>query len=86
MSKSQKGKRASKNIAIKQLKTYINKKFEECPQVLREKLFIELEKWGHDMGENGLLFLEALYSAENTQETQMIIALNKGIKRIKGEQ
>lgn len=86
MSKSRKGKKASKKLAIEQLKALINKKFEECPQDLRKKLFLDLEKWGQELGENGELFRLALYSAENTQETQMLIALDEGLKRIRGEQ
>ena len=86
MSKSQKGKKASKNLAIKQMIKNINEKFSECPSKDRKKLFLELKEWGESLGENGEIFLEALYQAESTQEAQLEIALEKGLKRIRGEQ
>ena len=86
MSKSKKGKKASKNLTIKQMQKLINEKMQQCPFNDRKQLFTELEKWGQELGENGELFLTALYKAESTQQIQQEIALEKGLKRIRGEQ
>lgn len=86
MSKSRKGKKSSRNLAIKQMIKTINKEFLECPLMDRKKLFLELKEWGESLGENGDIFLEALYQAETTQSAQLEIALEKGLKRIRGEQ
>lgn len=85
MSKSKKGKKASKNLAIKQIKKYINEKFIECPLKDRKKLFIELKEWGESLGENGEIFLEALYQDESTQQTQLEIALDDALNKIEGK-
>ena len=85
MSKSRKGKNASKNLCIKQLTKYINDKFVECPLLDRKKLFFKLKEWGESLGENGELFLTALYQAESTKQTQLEIALDEALKKIEGK-
>lgn len=86
MSKSKKGKKSSRNLAIKQLKKHIDEKFLKCPLMDRKQLFIELKEWGESLGENGEIFLEALYQAESTQQTQLEIALDDALNKIEGKE
>lgn len=84
MSKSKRGKKATRNTCIKQLQSVITSKFEKVNFDDRRKLFEDLEKWAREtMGEQQLdLFLEALYSAPITQDIQITIALEKALERI----
>ena len=85
MSQSKKGKKASFNLVVKQCEKIINEKFINCPFNLREELFINLEKWANEeLGETQKdIFLKALYNAKETQETQLLININKAINNIK---
>lgn len=87
MAKSRKGKIASKRLCISQQRELIERKFKECPINERKDLFLGLEDWAKkELNEQQQeIFLEALYSAEITQSTQMEIALDKGLAKIRGE-
>lgn len=84
MSKSRKGKKASRKLAIENLKKLIETKFKECKFDDRTKLFKELEKWAKEsLGEEQCeLFLIALYNADCTQDIQKTIGLEKALDKI----
>ena len=84
MAKSRKGKQASKNLLIKRFEKLIDDKFAKCPFDNRTELFEELEKWAkNELNEECCeMFLEALYNAKSTQDTQLTIGLEKAIERI----
>ena len=87
MSQSKKGKKASFNLVVKQCEKIINEKFIKCPYDDREKLFLNLEEWANkELGESQRkIFLTALYSAKETQDIQLSLALTRALKNLKGE-
>lgn len=86
MAKSRKGKRAIKNMLIKQIKDLIEKKFKECPYTKRKELFLRLVEWAKNelSSEQHELFIKSLYEAEITQEVQMELALDRALSKING--
>lgn len=82
--RSRKGKKASKTLAINNLKKLIDEKFEKCNFDDRRTLFEDLQKWAKDnLGETQYeLFIEALYQAKSTQDIQMTIALEKALEKV----
>lgn len=68
---------------VAKFKAIIDNKFKECPLAKKKALFESLEKWGQtELDEKqSQLFLEALYDAESTQETQITIVLNNYLKK-----
>ena len=84
MSRSKKGKKASRKLAIENLKKLIDEKFENVNFDDRRTLFDNLQKWAKDtMSEEACeMFLEALYKAKSTQDIQLTIGLEKALERI----
>ena len=82
--RSRKGKKASKTLAINNLKKLIDEKFKKCNFDDRRKLFEDLQAWAKDnLGETQYeLFLTALYEAESTQDIQLTIGLEKALEKI----
>lgn len=63
--------------------------FKKCPLSQHTKLFLELEAWATNelADEPSALFLEALYNAPCTQNTQLVLAVHRAVERInKGEE
>ena len=81
MSKSRKGKQASKNLLIKRFEKIIDDKVAKCPFDKRTELFEELENWAKSELNDECcdMFLEALYNAQSTQDIQLSIAVEKAI-------
>lgn len=68
---------------VAKFKAIIDSKFKECPLDKKKELFESLEKWAQtELDEKqSQLFLEALYDAESTQTTQIMLALDNYFKK-----
>ena len=75
---------AKRERLIKKIKKQINEDFEECPINKRKGLFIGLEEWGKGIENDEArdIFLTALYDAENTQDTQILLAVDKAVDKL----
>jgi len=82
--KSRKGKKASRRLAVENMKKLIDEKFSKCKFDDREKLFDNLQKWAYESlsKEACEIFIEALYNADSTQDIQMTRTLTKALERI----
>ena len=84
MSRSRLGKKASKKLAIENLKKLIDEKFEKVNFDDRRKLFEDLQAWAKNtMNEEACdMFIQALYEAKSTQDIQLTMALENALERI----
>lgn len=84
MSRSRKGKQASRKLAIENLKKLIEERFCKCNFDDRRKLFEDLQVWAkQNLGkEQCELFLEALFNAKCTQDIQLTIGLENALGKV----
>lgn len=71
--------------ALKKATEIIDEHFKKCPITKRKALFRELEAWAdNDLSDEARdIFIEALYSAESTYETRLVLAVEKAVSNMK---
>lgn len=86
MAKSRLGKKASRKLAVENMKKLIDSKFENVAFSDKKALFIDLENWARETmnSESCEIFLEALYGAKTTQDIQLEIGVEKALEKVFG--
>lgn len=84
--KSRKGKKASRRLAIENMKKLIDRDFENVAFNDRKTIFISLENWARENmnPESCEIFLEALYGAKSTQDIQLEIGVERALEKVSG--
>lgn len=69
---------------IKSFEKIIDDKFNACDITKHKRLFLSLEKWAReDLNDECCdIFLEALYNAKSTQDTRILLAVERGVSKI----
>lgn len=70
--------------ALKRAVEIIDEHFKKCPITRHKALFVELEAWANsDLTDEARdIFIEALYTAESTNDTRILLAVEKAVSKI----
>lgn len=76
--------RKSKKELVKECQKIIDDKMTALPITMRKKAYLELEKWANEELSEGAreIFLEALYSAKSTQDTRMLLSVERALGKL----